>query len=108
MKHYGNLEAILNIILGKEKYESFISKVCKDYNKKVTLNDLETIIYNYSILIFIFGMFNNENESNKFNIIINNKKRFKVEKTVFNEKYSEYIEKIKRFKLELLNEYNNS
>lgn len=108
MKHYGNLETILNIILGKEKYESFISKVCKDYNKKVTLNDLETIIYNYSILIFIFGMFNNENESNKFNIIINNKKRFKVEKTVFNEKYSEYIEKIKRFKLELLNEYNNS
>lgn len=107
MKEFSNIEKFLNMILGKVEYELFISEVLREHKKRLSMNNYEGVIYIYGILIFLIGMDRNAIKENKFEVRINKGMTVEIKIEEICKKYSKYIEKIKKYKVELLEEIYN-
>lgn len=104
MKQFGNIEGFLIKILGKQEYEHFISEVVREHKERLSMNNYESVIYVYGILIFLIGMDRNAIKKDKFKVRMNNVKTIEIEVDEICEKYNKYIEKVNKYKTILFNE----
>lgn len=107
MKEFGNIEQFLIKILGKNDYEFFITDVIREHKRKITMNNYESIIYVYGILIFLIGMDRNAIKKDRFKVKINKVITIEIEIEKICKKYSKYIGKIEKYKVELLQDIEN-
>ena len=102
MKEFGDIEQFLIMIIGKEEYELFISEIIRKHKEKLSIKNYESIIYVYGILIFLIGMDKNAIKVDKIKLKMNDKTENEIKIKDLCKKYSKYIEKIEKYKYELL------
>lgn len=107
MKEFGKIEQFLIMILGKEEYDFFTSEVAREHKEKLSLNNYESVIYVYNILIFLIGMDRNAIKKDRFKVRLNKLVIAEIEIEEICKKYSKYIEKVEKYKVELLEDIEN-
>lgn len=107
MKEFGNIEQFLIMIFGKEEYDLFTSEVVREHKERLSMNNYESVIYVYNILIFLIGMDRNAIKKDRFKVRLNKLVIAKIEIEEICKKYSKYIEKVESYKIGLLDEIQN-
>ncbi len=98
-----NYQKILELIIGKEAFESIITKTAKKYNKGgYNINNFEIIIESYFIAILLIGFSKKKIDIDKYSIHFVNKPDININTKELCEEYKDVIDKIEYYKFDLL------
>lgn len=98
-----DVNAILDLIIGREKCEQLITQIVREYCKKgFNIDDFEYIRDAYFIVILIIGFSKKQVDIDKYNIHLIKKTDITVDIKDFCERYKKYIDEVEKCKFDLL------
>ena len=94
---------IVELLIGKENFLQFITKIARDYRSdSLYIEDVELIVNAYSIAILLIGFTKKTVEIDEFKIKLDSNDDIPVNIKNFCENYKTYIQKIEESKFDLL------
>ena len=100
-----NINKVLELIIGKEEYESVINKAAKEYQDgNYSLEHFEVILESYFIAILLIGFSKKKIDIDKYAIHLLNKPDIIIDTREFCENYKKYIDKVEDYKFRMLRE----